>query len=62
MKHDIKQKENEFKSIPLKTVEEKDFLDYIQPNLKEEFVLETNMKVIKKSIFFLTHFSVNFQN
>ena len=62
MKHDIKKKENEFKNIPLKTSEEKEFLEYIQPTLKEEFVLETNMKIIKKSIFFLTHFSINFQN
>ena len=31
-------------------------------SLKDEFVLETNMRVIKKSIFFLTHFTVNFQN
>lgn len=34
----------------------------IQNSLKEEFILETNIKVIKKSIFFLTHFTVNFQN
>ena len=30
--------------------------------MKEKFILETNIRVIKKSIFFLTHFTVNFQN
>ena len=37
-------------------------MDYVDPALKDNFVLETNMRVIEKSIFFLTHFTVNFQN
>lgn len=62
MKNDIKKKESQSKETPLKNNEETEFLEYIDSSLKEEFVLETNMKVIKKSIFFLTHFTVNFQN
>ena len=62
MKNDIKKKESEMKETPLKNNEEEQFLDYVDPALKDNFVLETNMRVIKKSIFFLTHFTVNFQN
>lgn len=50
------------KATPLKNNEEREFLDYIDSSLKEQFVLETNIRVIKKSIFFLTHFTVNLQN
>ena len=30
--------------------------------VKRNFILETNIKIIKKSIFFLTYFTVSFQN
>ena len=62
MKNDLKKKESEKKETPLKNNEEQQFLEYVDGSLKDEFVLETNMRVIKKSIFFLTHFTVNFQN
>lgn len=50
------------KETPLKNDEEREFLTYIDSSLKEQFVLETNIRVIKKSIFFLTYFTVHFQN
>lgn len=50
------------KETPLKNDEERQFLTYIDSSLKDQFVLETNIRVIKKSIFFLTYFTVNFQN
>ena len=62
MKNDLKKKESEKKETPLKNNEEQQFLEYVDGSLKDEFVLGTNMRVIKKSIFFLTHFTVNFQN
>lgn len=62
MKSDIKKKESEMKETPLKNDEERQFLTYIDSSLKDQFVLETNIRVIKKSIFFLTYFTVNFQN
>jgi hypothetical protein len=39
-----------------------EFLNYVDSTVKKNFILETNIKVIKKSIFFLTYFTVNFQN
>lgn len=30
--------------------------------MKRNFILETNIRIIKKSIFFLTYFTVSFQN
>lgn len=47
---------------PLSEEEETKLFKCLQPAIKESFILETNIKVIKKSIFFLTHFTVNFQN
>ena len=39
-----------------------DFLEYVDSTVKKNFILETNIKIIKKSIFFLTYFTVSFQN
>ncbi len=38
------------------------FLEYVDSTVKKNFILETNIRIIKKSIFFLTYFTVNFQN
>ena len=37
-------------------------MDYVDSTVKKNFILETNIKIIKKSIFFLTFFTVSFQN
>lgn len=39
-----------------------DFLEYVDSTVKKHFILETNIRIIKKSIFFLTYFTVSFQN
>jgi hypothetical protein len=62
MKKDIKNKYNYSKTAPLKKNEEIEFLNEIDSTIRKNFILETNIKIIKKSIFFLTYFSVNFQN
>ena len=63
MKRDIENKYNkEHKAVSLKKNEEMDFLEYVDSTVKKNFILETNIRIIKKSIFFLTYFTVNFQN
>jgi len=37
-------------------------LEYVDSTVKRNFILETNIRIIKKSIFFLTYFTVSFQN
>jgi hypothetical protein len=62
MKGDIKDKYNKQKATPLKKIEESEFLDYVDPLVKKDFIHETNIRIIKKSIFFLTYFTVHFQD
>ena len=37
-------------------------MEYVDSTVKRNFILETNIRIIKKSIFFLTYFTVSFQN
>jgi hypothetical protein len=62
MKGDIKDKYNKQKATPLRKIEESHFLDYVDPLVKKHFIHETNIRIIKKSIFFLTYFTVHFQD
>ena len=63
MKNDIKKKyEQSDKTMPLKKNQETQLLQFVDSTVKKNFILETNIKIIKKSIFFLTYFTVNFQN
>lgn len=62
MKSDIKDKYNKQKSTPLRKAEQEQFLDYLDPLVRKQFIHQTNIRIIKKSIFFLTYFTVHFQN
>lgn len=62
MRANIKAKYNQAQAPPLKKVEETQFLENVDPLVKKDFIHETNIRIIKKSIFFLTYFTVHFQN